>query len=413
MKIPNDISIVIYLTGDWETYHRRSMIEAFSRNLLGIGRILSVNPVINPATAFLRGNRRRAIQSITNEGIQKISENLYVLHPHAPFYTPLDRFLDLSANVRTMLAKQIKKALDVIGASPSDKRISWLYKPQQVDHIGLIDETHVLYECYDEYCYTSLDYKPRPSVIEQEKLLLRQADIVFTTSRALHDSRSRLHSNVYLVPNGVDFEHFASALDVGDSPPQDILDIKKPIIGYIGSLGHSIDVNLLLDIIDNADWSFVLIGGIVDCVQKEYLDWIVPRLSRLKEHSNFYHLGWQERSQLPAYLKAIDVAVMPYIVNEHTKNSNHLKLWEYLATGRPVVAMNTSSEVWESREAVLVAQNRDEFISLIDYALKNDMKERIAKGIEMARQNSWDRITKNAVDIILQSVNSVETVLTA
>ena len=401
--MPNDISIVIYLTAEWETFHRRPMIEAMARNLLSVGRILCVNPVINPITALLRGDRRSAIQTVTDGGIQKISENLYVVHQHAPFYSTLVRFFELSNHIRNILSTQIKKALEVIGASSADKQIAWLYRPEQLGNIGLIDETHVLYECYDEYCYTIVDYKPKLSVIEQEKLLLQQADIVFTTSKALYESRRRLHSNVHLVPNGVDFEHFASTLNARKSPPQDILDIRKPIIGYVGNFRSWLDFDVLLDIVDNPEWSFVLIGDILYDDPKGDLK---STLNCLKKRSNFYHLGWKKRSQLPAYLDAMDVAVIPFIVNDFFKSVHPLKLWEYLAAGRPVISTNISSEVWELREVVLVAHNRDEFLRFIDYALKKDVRERIAKGVEIARQNSWDRITKDAVDIIQRAVNS-------
>jgi glycosyltransferase involved in cell wall biosynthesis len=51
-----------------------------------------------------------------------------------------------------------------------------------------------------------------------------------------------------------------------------------------------------------------------------------------------HFLGQKPYSELPAYCKAFDVALMPFKLNELTLNANPLKVREYLAAGLPVVS---------------------------------------------------------------------------
>jgi len=53
---------------------------------------------------------------------------------------------------------------------------------------------------------------------------------------------------------------------------------------------------------------------------------------------NLHVLGARPYSQLPAYVQAFDVGIIPYIESPWTRTVDPLKLLEYLAAGIPVVA---------------------------------------------------------------------------
>ena len=78
-------------------------------------------------------------------------------------------------------------------------------------------------------------------LIDQEKFLLAETDIVFTGGSALYENKNNSHSNVHCFPSSVDQAHFERALT--DIPiPEDTKNIARPIVGYFGVIDERIDL---------------------------------------------------------------------------------------------------------------------------------------------------------------------------
>ena len=255
------LNIVIYLVKEWQTFHRRPMIEAFARSAEGVAQILC----INRSRCLTTGGFRRP--HIWHEwlrcgNVRRLSTNLYLLTP--TFWVPLClRFgiRDVN-NSRREIVKQVNGELERLGMN-KERRVVWIHRPEQIGWLGLIGEQHVLYECYDEYQLDRRTGDSIPGIKELEKTLLKKADVVFTVSRSLFERRSQWHPKVYFVPNGADVELFSKAFDDSTPIAPELTEIKRPIIGYIGSLDPSIDYQLLEYIADTRpDWSIVLVGQI-------------------------------------------------------------------------------------------------------------------------------------------------------
>jgi glycosyltransferase involved in cell wall biosynthesis len=255
--------------------------------------------------------------------------------------------------------------------------IIFTFLPNVINILGYFGEKKVIYYCADQLCY--FQGVPSKTILEMEKELLRRADTVFVTSQHLYNEKSIYNRNTYYMPHGVNYRLFRSALSDETSIPQDISYIKKPIIGFFGLVSCDwIDFDLLIYIAQrHPDWSIILIGkteqGIPD----------------LKPWANIILLGSRPYEQLPAYCKAFDVAIIPFVISELTINSNPLKLKEYLAAGKPVVSTKIP-EVERYRDLIHIAGGHKEFVSGIEEILKNENGKLRMRRSDAVRDESWE-----------------------
>jgi len=158
------------------------------------------------------------------------------------------------------------------------------------------------------------------------------------------------------------------------------------MIGFVGWIGHQIDVQLLLDIaLAYPQYSLVLVGP--DALTRDHL------YQTLRAQPNVIFTGRKELDELPGYLKAFDTAIIPYTLSGHTYAIYPLKLHEYLAAGRSVVATDLP-ELRPFASVVRLAAARDAFVRSVAYAILDNDPTAIAERTDVARHNTWDeRVT--------------------
>jgi glycosyltransferase involved in cell wall biosynthesis len=154
---------------------------------------------------------------------------------------------------------------------------------------------------------------------------VKRADVVFACSEHLAHTFSDARRGVHFEPNGVDLERFMAPTEV----PADIAGLPRPIFGYVGVIQERLDVGAVARLAaENPDASVVLVGPV-----------LAPRhLEPLRSCANVHVLGPRHHSLVPAYISAFDVCLVPHVTNALTISMNPLKVYEYLAAGRPVVA---------------------------------------------------------------------------
>jgi glycosyltransferase involved in cell wall biosynthesis len=101
-----------------------------------------------------------------------------------------------------------------------------------------------------------------------------------------------------------------------------------------------------------------------------------------------HFLGRKPYSALPSYCAGIDVAILPFVINELTLASNPLKLREYLAAGLPVVTSDIP-EVRRLSEHVRIGTSYEEFLAHIDNCLARGAGPQASISDAMAGE-SWD-----------------------
>jgi len=258
----------------------------------------------------------------------RIHENLHVLQPNVETIEDIIRIVPDYVDNTTV-------------------EIGWFYSPSFVPLLTCFDFSTIVYDCMDELSL----FKGAPAeLIEHERYLVANADVVFTGGKSLYETKARLHSNVHCYPSSVDQAHFEKALN-GIALPDDIATIPAPIVGYFGVIDERLDLALLQDIAKlRPDVSFVMIGPLAKIEAHE-----------LPVAPNIHYLGMKDYEQLPNYIKAFDLAMMPFALNDATKFISPTKTLEYMAAHKPIASTAIKDVVRDYSHCVSVIHNVDDF----------------------------------------------------
>jgi glycosyltransferase involved in cell wall biosynthesis len=308
------------------------------------------------------------------------ADGLYVYRgPRLWAYTRRSRaYNEISARLRLTHARRLARRLGFT------RPLLWVYNPMLAGAVGTFHEKLVIYHVIDNYheYFPAAQARLRTMIARNHVRMLQSANVVFTVSASLREECLRHNPHCYLAPNGVDVERFQASAGASDSPA-DLRAIPKPIIGYVGVIQSTFDSELLRKLADERPgWSIVVVGPDEHSGQ-------AAALAALAARPNVYYLGPKDRAQVPAYIKAVDVAILPYRVNAATAHIDSLKLYEYLACGGPIVTTDIPS-VHRFEHVVRIARSADEFVAATDAALQEDGSRR-AERMALAREHSWDR----------------------
>lgn len=191
---------------------------------------------------------------------------------------------------------------------------------------------------------------------ETEKWFLENSDKITSSSNEF----IKLYKDMEItyVSNGVDDKFFNSEFDY--EKPNDLPDNNKKNILYYGSFTEEwYDFELTKKIAEIKNINLILIGSINEDIINKYLN-----------HPNIYVLGKKENSELPAYLYYSYITIIPFKINEITKYTNPLKIYEYLAMKKPVI-LSYMVEVPDYNNS-FKCNNHEEFINKIKDLLKTD-----------------------------------------
>ena len=226
------------------------------------------------------------------------------------------------------------------------------------------------------------------SILNLEKKLLTNSDLVLVTSDWLFDFSRRYSKNVSIVRNGTDFNFFSKIPDEIFKDHEN-----RKIVGYYGAIADWFDINLVVLLIETyPEYLFVLIGE--DTIgAKKYL----------KKYKNVLLIGEIKYQILGYYLHAFDVCLMPFKVTPLTLATNPVKIYEYLSAGKPVLSIKLP-EINQFHGLVMEAENHEEFISLLPIAIEGSKNNHdVERRKNFASTQTWsNRVTElnKAIDEI-------------
>jgi teichuronic acid biosynthesis glycosyltransferase TuaH len=228
--------------------------------------------------------------------------------------------------------------------------------------------------------------------LKSEEQLVRQSDLVVCTSKALYLEKKKLNTNTYFVPNGTDLSHLEELMNVNLPIHEKLKEVKKPVIGYLGTIERRIDYELIQQVIkQNPDKNFVLAGPVAP--------YYTP--GSLFNLTNVVMTGTVHYDDVPQMINGFDVAIIPFKKDKVSNTIFPIKLFEYLSAGKPVVMTDFNTDLKEYTEDLVdYCSDAASFTAAINYALQNDSAEKVARRKSLALKNTWEMRTNEISEII-------------
>ena len=262
----------------------------------------------------------------------------------------------------------------------------WVYHPGYTPFLNKLRFRALVYDCMDQFTAFA---SARSSDESLETALLTRANLVFTGGKTLQRAKAGVNPGTHCFPSGVEVEHFAQAALESTPVAPDIAPIRRPILGYFGAVDERIDFGLIRYLCERRpDWSIVFIGPLI-------------RFEKCPvESPNFHYLGKKEYRDLPRYLKAFDVCLMPFVDSELTRHISPTKTPEYLAGGKPVVSSPVPDVVEDYSDVVRIAATPEVFLEQVENALRDRAGASSARPGAKTRVRSWEQIAREMEQLI-------------
>jgi glycosyltransferase involved in cell wall biosynthesis len=382
-------NIVYFAPETWDGLwrNRQQLMSVFARQ----NRVLFVEPRLH-LRPTLTGFRRRSLgpSDLFSPSVRQISNNLFVFR--YPIWAPISGRFPSKQLTRTVRRIFIRNALRKLKMSQS---IVWFSRPDMVDLVDEIPSAHLLvYHVVDEYAAYS-DHTPVTCrrTEEQEKEMMGRVDAVVVVSKKLYEAKRPFNANTYLVPNGVNYQAYTAAL-VDSHLPDDLRVIKPPRLGYSGLIGDRLNLTVLKELVqENPEVSLVFLGEL--SVSRQMETW-----QALLARPNVHYLGAVDITQVPHYLKGLDVGLIPYGQSREAENVSPLKLYDYLAAGLPVVSIDFPAAREFSTYIHLTDDSPKNFSHTVRVALTDTTPERRQARRNIAAQHTWEARVEQLSDII-------------
>jgi len=370
-------NILMFNMSDYKDWQEKGIVN---RNYFILHELVKRNEVNRiVAVDFLPYNKKRALKSFfkNQSGIIKkrvvkrgltwtlfqINEKLYNLN-----------LINSGFNLhRDSFNRKLLKTLSYIQFYDF---INWSYIPTDINYYNMHSRLDI-FDAVDNWAEHPNYKGMKNKILSNYEYIDRNADIIFTVSKEMKKV-FKTNKNVHWVPNGIDIGHFNKK--EADKGLKDINKIKPPIIGYVGIIQNRLDVKLIEYLVEkNPKKSFVFIGSI----------WPDINISKLKKFKNVHFLGYKKYNQMPMYISKFSIAIIPHKINKFTESMNPMKLYEYMAAGKPIVSTKIAG-VGEFKDFVDVAENKKEFHDKINKAICEINPQIEEKRKVMLSKHTWE-----------------------
>lgn len=335
-----------------------------------------------------------------------------VVYIEEPVYDAGPPFVEISepcANVRVLRAHtpiraegfhddQIDLLEQLLGPAIQAASIgaysAWFYTPMAQPLLRMLTPRAVVYDCVDEPGMHS----PEPWMFERrEQALLRQADVVFTSSPSAHEARRASHHSIHCVPSAVDVEHFAQGREPVNAHPV-LAGLGRPRAGFIGVVDERFDCALLAALADaRPEWQLCIVGPVLNI-----------EFARLPRRANIHYYGQIAYTDLPSFLAGWDLCLLPFVVDKAPRFNGSSGVLEYMSAERPVVSTPTGDVVRVYGNSVSIGYSTTEFIDACERALGETPQQSAQRRSRMRRRVaglSWDNTAVAMMNMIEQAAD--------
>jgi teichuronic acid biosynthesis glycosyltransferase TuaH len=337
--------LVVCSLEPWDDIWRRNqyLVAGLLRRDPGLS-VLFVEPPADPLYAALTRHRPRrgcGLRPLT--GVPGVDDG------RAWTYQPtkvLPRAI--GGAVDTRLAASVIRAARRVGFT---RPVLWINNPSSAA-LMVRSGWPALYDVTDDWLHAHRGHREHARLVANERLLMQRSAAVTVCSAALAESKGAVR-NVHLVPNAVDLDRYA----LPQERPADLP--AGPTAVYVGTVHTDrLDVDLCVAVAGRLkrgrSGAVVLVGPAP-----------LPALERRRlVDAGVVVLGARPYQMVPAYLQHADVLLVPHLVDDFTNSLDPIKLYEYQAVGRPVVATPVAGFRENAGDAIRVADGAD-FVSTV------------------------------------------------
>ena len=260
----------------------------------------------------------------------------------------------------------------------------WLYRPTHWRWAAdSFRHSLLVYHITDDYAaFGHLSDGQRAALLAEERELLAAADLTIVTAPRLLEIKAPVARRIELIPNGVDLAAFQRA---AVSPPATRHPQPAIRLGYSGHVSARLDLALLREMaLARPDWQLVFAGSTWDAGCAE-------ALQALKTLPNVQFLGLLPVEDVPSFIAGCDVCLIPYRVTDETRAISSLKLYEYLAAGKPVVSARVPAAEEHAPVVRMADATVESWVNQVEAALaERDDPAQMAARRAVAAENTWE-----------------------
>jgi teichuronic acid biosynthesis glycosyltransferase TuaH len=392
------VDIVMFGFNDWRQWAAQGFCTrcgAYAKELADsprVGRLLVVSAASSSTMRFIRRLRRDTSKPPVRRGfggvvgLEQVAQNVFVLdHTRTlPWEGSVGVSYQLNGAMHDGgLHRRLSQATTALGMRD---HVLWIADPLMAKHMGHTGEQLCVFDADDDWsAHPQLRYI-RGSIRRGYEMAVARSDVFFTVSEGLAGQFGSRREDVFWQPNGVDVDLFAAE----NPAPVDVSRLPRPIFGYVGVMQGRLDVEAIELLARSTDGSVVLIGPV-----------LTPRhFDSVSKLPNVHFLGAREHATIPAYMKSFDVCVMPHVSDALTRSMNPLKIYEYMAAGRPAVASGLVG-FEDAKGLVDMASDAREFAELaVRAALSSEASQSGDARRQYARSHSWTARVEEMLSII-------------
>lgn len=236
------------------------------------------------------------------------------------------------------------------------------------------------------------------------KTLLHCHTKMIVISRALKDlyvSFGGTPENILVSPDAVNVDKFSLSISKEEVRKKLNLPLNKKIVLYAGHLYSWKGAHTLAEVGKefSADAIFVFVGG----TEKDVHDF----KEAYGKYSTIVILGNKPYQDIPFYLRSADVVVIPNSAKEDISRlyTSPMKLFEYMASGTPIVASDLPSLKEVLKENIAVFAEPDDsrsFKQAITDLLGDTQKMARMRqaSLEESKKYSWEKRAKSILDFV-------------
>ncbi len=275
-----------------------------------------------------------------------------------------------------------------------EEMVLWLYNPFASELLERFPKALGVFDAVDNWMEHPVYAKRSDGLKEHYARIKRHADAIFTVSEALIDFFDK-RSNATYIPNGVDAAHFGSgACALRDTVPG--LRPDAQIIGYHGVIQSRVNPAVFQYLAERfPEREIIIVGSIWKEVKSQF--------AALTKMSNVHLVDAVPYAELPSVVSCFDVAVIPHRVDAFTQTMNPLKVYEYLAAGKPIVSTAVAGAD-QFQDLIKLAVSPEDFAEKVEKELASDSPEKQQRRMALAQQHGWPQ----RVGLMIDSLKELE-----